>query len=162
VTSHATVFRASTANLSDLAALRFQWRTEEAGEKGLSREGFDVKFFEWCERHRESHRAYVATIDGRAVGCAWLFVIERVPGPEKFLRRAGIVQSVYVQPVHRGAGVGTTLVESLISDARTMELDYLLTHPSPASFLFYQRLGFDAADRALELRFDPTREREGR
>jgi GNAT superfamily N-acetyltransferase len=153
VASNANVFRAGTANVSDLAALRFQWRTEEAGEKGLSREGFELKFFEWYEKHRESHRAYVATIDGKSVGCAWLFVVERVPGPAKLVRRAGIVQSVYVQPVHRGGGVGTKLVESLISDARTMELDYLATHPSPASFPFYKRLGFDAADRALELRF---------
>lgn len=123
------------------------------GEKGLSREGFEVKFFEWYEKHRETHRAYVATIDGTSVGCAWLFVVERVPGPEKFVRRAGIVQSVYVQPVHRNGGVGSKLVESLISDARTMALDYLSTHPTPASFAFYQRLGFDTADRTLELRF---------
>jgi hypothetical protein len=45
------------------------------------------------------------------------------------------------------------LIESLISDARTMQLDYLMTHPSTTSFDFYRRLGFDAADRALELRF---------
>jgi len=142
-------------NISDLAALRFQWRSEEAGEKGLSREGFELKFFEWYEHHRESHRAYLATIDGKSVGCAWLFVVERVPGPGKFVRRAGIVQSVYVQPVHRNGGVGTKLVESLISDARTMELDYLTTHPTLAAFPFYRRLGFDDALRALELRF-PT------
>jgi len=139
--------------VSDLAALRFQWRTEEAGEKGLSREGFEVKFFEWYEKHRGSHLAYVATIDGTSVGCAWLFVVERIPGPEKFVRRAGNVQSVYVKPVYRGGGVGTKLIESLISDARTMQLDYLTTHPSPASFPFYRRLGFEAADRTLELRF---------
>ncbi|MHB8378497.1 MAG: GNAT family N-acetyltransferase [Acidimicrobiales bacterium] len=150
--SNANVFRAGPANVSDLSALRFQWRSEEAGEKGLSREGFEVKFFEWYEKHRESHRAYVATIDGTSVGCAWLFVVERIPGPEKFVRRAGNVQSVYVQPVYRGGGVGTKLIESLISDARTMQLDYLTTHPSSAAFPFYRRLGFDAADRALELR----------
>lgn len=153
MTTNANVFRAGSANISDLAALRFQWRTEEGGEKGLSREGFELKFFEWFEKHRESHRAYVATIDGKSVGCAWLFVVERIPGPEKFVRRAGIVQSVYVQPAYRGAEIGTKLLESLISDARTMQLDYLMTHPSTASFAFYRRLGFDAADQALELRF---------
>jgi GNAT superfamily N-acetyltransferase len=153
VASNANVFRAGPANVSDLATLRFQWRTEEEGEKGLSREGFEVKFFEWYEKHRESHRAYVATINGKSVGCAWLYVIDRIPGPENFVRQAGIVQSVYVQPVFRGGGIGTKLVESLISDARTMQLDYLTTHPSSASFPFYQRLGFEASDRTLELRF---------
>ena len=158
--SNANVFRASPANISDLASLRFQWRSEEGGERGLSREGYELKFFDWYEKHRETHRAYVATIDGKAVGCAWLVVVERIPGPEKFVRRAGMVQSVYVQPVHRNAGVGTKLVESLISDARTMALDYLTTHPTESSFSFYRRLGFDAADRALELRFTPLRERK--
>ena len=109
-----------------------------------------MRFFDWYEKHRETHRAYVATIDGKAVGCAWLVVVERIPGPEKFVRRAGMVQSVYVQPVHRNAGVGTKLVESLISDARTMALDYLTTHPTESSLSYYRRLGFDAADRALE------------
>jgi GNAT superfamily N-acetyltransferase len=151
--SRANIFRAGAANVSDLAALRFQWRSEEVGEKGLSREGFDVKFFDWYEKHRESHRAYVATIDGKAVGSAWLFVVERIPGPAKFVRRAGIVQSVYVQPVHRNGGVGSKLVESLISDARTMELEYLMTHPSSESFPFYRRLGFESTESALELRF---------
>lgn len=139
--------------MSDLAALRFQWRTLEVGERGLSREGFDVRFYDWFEQHRESHRAYVATIDGLSVGCAWLFVVERVPGPAKFVRRAGIVQSVYVQPAHRNGGFGSQLVESVISDARTMELDYVTTHPSSLSLPFYRRLGFEPADGTLELRF---------
>ena len=142
-------------NVGDLAALRFQWRSEEAGEKGLSREGFELKFFEWYEAQRETHRAYLATIEGKPVGFAWLLVVDRVPGPGRFVRRSGMVQSVYVQPVHRNAGVGTKLLESLISDARTMALDYLTVHPSTSSFAFYQRLSFDSADKALELRFTP-------
>jgi hypothetical protein len=41
----------------------------------------------------------------------------------------------------------------MVSEARAMNLDYLSVHPSERSFAFYRRLGFDAGDRALELRF---------
>ena len=44
-------------------------------------------------------------------------------------------------------------MEKVVEDAADAGLDYLLVHPSTASFPFYRRLGFEDADRALELRF---------
>jgi len=149
----AKVFRTDESNLSDLATLRFQWRSEELGERGLSLEEFDARFREWCTVHRESHVGYLATIGGVGVGCAWLVIVDRVPGPAKFVRRGGMIQSVYASPAHRDRGVGSDLVKVLIKEARAMGLDYLIVHPSQRSFPFYRRLGFTAAEKALELRF---------
>jgi GNAT superfamily N-acetyltransferase len=104
-------------------------------------------------RHRDTHLGYLAMEEEVAVGCAWLCVIDRIPGPGTFIRRSGALQSVYVRPARRNAGVGSELVGFVVSEARAMELDYLGVHPSERSFDFYRRLGFDAADRALELRF---------
>jgi ribosomal protein S18 acetylase RimI-like enzyme len=153
VSPTAQVFRADESNLSDLAALRYQWRTEELGERGLSPAEFETRFSEWLARHRESHRGYMATIAGVSVGCAWLVIVDRVPGPARFDRRGGMLQSVYVSPEYRNGGVGADLVDLLIGDAREMGLDYLIVHPSERSFPFYRRLGFAAAEKALELRF---------
>ena len=154
--STAKVFRADESNLSDLAALRFQWRTEELGERGLSLEVFDARFREWCAAHRESHMGFLATIGEVGVGCAWLVIGDRVPGPAKFVRRGGMIQSVYVSPAHRNRRVGSDLVGVLTGEARATGLDYLMVHPSERSFPFYRRLGFEAAEKALELRFALT------
>jgi GNAT superfamily N-acetyltransferase len=154
--STAKVLRADESNLSDLVALRFQWRSEELGERGLSLEVFDARFREWCAVHRESHVGYLATIGEVGVGCAWLVFVDRVPSPAKFVRRGGMIQSVYVSPTHRNAHVGSDLVGVLISEARATGLDYLIVHPSERSLPFYRRLGFAPAEKALELRFALT------
>jgi GNAT superfamily N-acetyltransferase len=156
VSSIAKVLRTDESNLSDLAALRYRWRIVELNERGVSPEEFESRLREWYGRHRESHLGYLARVGDIAVGCAWLVVIDRVPGPEKFLRRAGMVQSVYVVPEYRSRGVGSDLMGTLSSDARWMELDYLIVHPSVESFPFYRRLGFADANKALELRFALT------
>jgi N-acetylglutamate synthase-like GNAT family acetyltransferase len=64
-----------------------------------------------------------------------------------------MLQSVYVQPQLRSEGVGAELVHLIIAEAKALDLDYLMVHPSSASFDFYRRLGFIDSGKALELRF---------
>lgn len=139
-------------DIGDLAELRYTWRVDERGERGLDASEYQSQLREWMHRHRETHFSYLALHDDVAVGCAWLCVIDRIPGPGTFIRRSGALQSVYVRPAKRNAGVGSELVRFVVEEARAMNLDYLGVHPSERSFTFYRRLGFDAADRALELR----------
>ena len=150
-----TVQRASDNDLGDLIALRYRWRSEESGETGMDFEEFEPRCRQWLIEHRDTHLGYVARRASRPIGCAWLCVIDRVPGPGRFERRGGMLQSVYVEPLTRNAGVGSDLIRVLLEDARRMGLDYVMVHPSSKSFGFYCRLGFETADRALELRFEP-------
>lgn len=147
------VVRASDDDLGSLAALRYQWRVDEGDEHGEGYDTFEVRFRAWYEAHRRTHVGFLAIASGEAIGCAWLFVIDRVPGPERFIRRAGMLQSVYVVPSRRNQGVGERLIRHLIDEAKDRELDYLMVHPSSASFPFYRRLGFAESNRVLELRF---------
>jgi GNAT superfamily N-acetyltransferase len=153
VTDHAVVVRAAEKDLSTLVALRYQWRVNEEGESGRTLEEFGVEFREWYAEHRSTHIGYLSCIDDVAVGCAWLFVVDRVPGPGRFVRRSGMLQSVYVQPDLRSTGIGTQMVRFIIDEAHAMDLDYLMVHPSTASFDFYRRLGFNESGKVLELRF---------
>jgi L-amino acid N-acyltransferase YncA len=148
-----TFARAGEGDLAQLAALRYRWRVEEAGERGEGEGRFEAQFREWFGAHRATHAGYLAALDGEAIGCAWLCTIDRVPGPEKFVRRAGILQSVYVVPTQRHRGVGEGLLRRMIDDAKQGGLDYLMVHPSAASFGFYRRLGFSESQKLLELRF---------
>jgi GNAT superfamily N-acetyltransferase len=92
--------------------------------------------------HRRTHLPFMVELDGSAVGMAWLVIIERIPGPERWTRLAGNIQSVYVVAELRNSGLGSLLIGTLIDKAREMGLDYLSAHPSPPSFPFYRRLGF--------------------
>ncbi len=144
---------ADESDFAHLAALRYRWRAEEEGERGAGEAEFEARFRLWYEAHRATHLGYLAMSEETAIGCAWLFIVDRIPGPKKFIRRAGILQSVYVEPPRRNSGVGAGLLRRLINDAKERELDYLMVHPSPASFSFYRRLGFAESGRVLELRF---------
>jgi GNAT superfamily N-acetyltransferase len=144
---------AGDSDLAQLAALRYRWRVEEAGERGEGEALFVEKLREWYDAHRATHAGYLATLDGNAIGCAWLCTIDRVPGPGRFVRRAGILQSVYVAPPQRNRGVGEGLIRLTIEEAKERGFDYLMVHPSMASFSFYRRLGFVESEKLLELRF---------
>ncbi len=145
--------RANDDDLSALAWLRHRWRVEEAGETGEEVASFEARFREWYGAHRSTHVGYLASVGSIAVGCAWLCVIDRIPSPERFVRRGGMLQSVYVEPARRNGGVGEGLIRRMIDDARAMKLDYVMVHPSARSFPFYRRLGFSDAENLLELRF---------
>jgi GNAT superfamily N-acetyltransferase len=105
--------------------------------------------------HRGTHLPFVVELDGAAVGMAWLVIIERIPGPERWTRLSGNVQSVYVVAEHRDDGLGTLLIGNLIEGAQEMGLEYLSVHPSPPSFPFYRRLGFGGDGSLLFLPLGP-------
>jgi GNAT superfamily N-acetyltransferase len=149
----APVRRADPERASDLAAvadLRFTWRHDEGGESGTLAD-FAPAFAGWWLEHRETHRCWLAEVDGAAVGMAWLAVLERVPGPERFRRQSGALQSVYVRPEHRGRGLGAALVSAVLDHARAEGLDYVGVHPSERSYPLYERAGFHRTPAVLEL-----------
>jgi GNAT superfamily N-acetyltransferase len=121
--------------------LRWSWRAVERGERG-DPDRFRAEFTAWISERRRTHVPFLVEVGDLAVGMAWLAVIERIPGPEKWSRLSGFLQSVYVTPAHRNGGLGSLLVERLIDEARGEGLEYLSVHPSPRSFPFYRRLGF--------------------
>jgi len=147
-----TVVRAGTAaDGSELARLRWEWRSNLGRALELSEGDFTERFRYWVEAHPDTHLSFVAENDGSIVGMAWLAVLERVPGPDQWTRLSGILQSVFVAPDHRNGGIGAALVEAVIERARTIGVDYLTVHPSDLSFPLYRRLGFREWDGVLEL-----------
>jgi GNAT superfamily N-acetyltransferase len=151
----ASARRADLTDAVELAQLRWIWRAVERDETG-DPDRFRVDFVNWMAEHHSTHLPFVVDMDGSAVGMAWLNVIERIPGPGKWTRLAGVIQSVYVLAEHRNGGLGGLLLGRLIEEARVMGLDYLSVHPSPPSFPFYRRLGFGGDGSLLFLPLNPT------
>lgn len=134
----------TVVDLAALRDLRGQWR-------GVGDAVFATAFDEWCRAHRDSHRAFLGSLGERDVAMAWLAIVDRVPGADRFVRQAAYVQSVFVAEDVRDRGLGARLVRDLVTLARDLDLDYLAVHPSARSFSFYQRLGFSPTERVLEL-----------
>jgi GNAT superfamily N-acetyltransferase len=149
-----TVRRAGPDDLPAVAALRWRWRIGEGPERPTTTlDEFTAALQEWAAEHVDSHRAFVAEVDGRAVGIGWLAIVHRTPGPEVWDRRAGLVQALYVVPEARDRGVGADLLGVVVAHAKEIGLQYLGVHPSERSVPFYRRHGFGPYERGFELRF---------
>jgi GNAT superfamily N-acetyltransferase len=148
------VREAGARDADALAGLRFRWQAVERGRVGLEPAAYADLIGRWMAAHRQSHRAFLAERDGVAVAMAWLVEVDRVPSPAEMVRRAGMLQSVYVRDDLRDDGVGSALIRHVIGVARDAGYSYLMVHPSDRSIAFYERLGFAVAERELELRFD--------
>jgi GNAT superfamily N-acetyltransferase len=138
-----TVRKATTADASALADLRWRQLTEERGYDGTDREAYRELLLTWLDKHSVTHLAFLAELDERVVGMAWLMVAERVPHPMARSRRFGDVQSVVVAPELRNSGIGAALLDALLAEARGLELEHVTVHSSERAIPFYRRAGFD-------------------
>ncbi|MBO3740175.1 GNAT family N-acetyltransferase [Actinoplanes sp. NEAU-H7] len=92
--------------------------------------------------HAQTHLPFVAEIDGHVVGCAWLFVAQRVPGGGAMDRRFGDVQSVMVREEFRRQGIGAALMAAILAEARDRRLLHVTVHSGRRAVDFYLRNGF--------------------
>jgi GNAT superfamily N-acetyltransferase len=149
------VRRAVAVDAPLLARLRWQWRGDERGEVGLvDRESFIDYFTTWTVDHLATHLPFLAEVQGRPVGMAWLVLSNRTPSPTLMDRRAGDVQSVYIAPELRGRGVGAKLMDALLQHARDLELVYLTVHSAATATGFYAKLGFFDDNQWMAYRID--------
>lgn len=76
------------------------------------------------------------------IGAAWLALTPRVPHPGAPERTSGDVQSVYVVPEERSAGLGGRLLDEVLALARELELARVTVHSSVRAVSAYLRAGF--------------------
>src|SRR5690625_589993 len=96
--------------LPDLATLRWQWVHSQQMENNLPPlDIYRQTAADWARQHSATHIPFVAVHDAQLLGMAWLALVSRVPSPLHKDRMSGDVQSCYVVPHARGAGVGHRL-----------------------------------------------------
>lgn len=137
-----TVRKASAADAAALAELRWRWTGDEPGYPDTDRAAFTELFADWVDAHASTHLPFLAEVDSRVVGMAWLMVADRVPGPNRRHRRFGDVQSVFVAPELRDRGIGAALLKAVLAEARALELEHVTVHSAGRAIPLYQRAGF--------------------
>jgi ribosomal protein S18 acetylase RimI-like enzyme len=152
--SDTCVRAAVAAEAPDLARLRYEFRAgiEPAAE---SETAFVERCTAWMlERLRPgaSWRCWVAQAHGAIVGSAWLQLIEKLPNPVAEPELHGYISSLYVQPAHRGAGLGSRLLAACLGECEAQAVDAAILWPTPRSRSLYVRHGFAVRDDLMERR----------
>lgn len=136
-----TVRPASDADAAALGGLRWRRATQDHGHQGDNLDEFVATLAGWMRAH-PGHRAFVAEAGGEVVGMAWLAVLDRVPTANKYSRRGGDVQSVFVLPELRDHGIGARLMSAVLDEARRLGLEHVTVHSSARAVPFYRRNGW--------------------
>ena len=137
----------AATDVGQLADLICRFAEEEPA--GTER-AFAEELTGWWEDHYDSHLAFLALLPSSgAVGMAWLALTARVPRPGGTSRLSGDIQSVYVVPEHRRAGIGTALVRAVLQHAEAVEVEDVTVHSNQRAASLYERAGFSTSQDLL-------------
>ncbi len=142
--------RGGPDDIAELARLLW-WHAapDERAAQGVDEFAADLAV--WWDAHADSHLAFVASAAGSGlIGMAWLALLPRIPRPGTTSRQSADIQSVFVVPEHRGAGVGAALVEAATAYAFAHAAGRVTVSSSRRAVPVYQRSGFSSSPRLLE------------
>lgn len=142
--------RAGHRDIRGLARVKWIDRSEDQADADAF-ETFLGEFSSWWVAHRDTLAAFVArSEDGEVVGAAWVALLPRVPSPGSVSRLSADIQSVFVMPEHRGAGLGTALVAAASTYAEDAGALRITVHSSERAVSLYRGLGYDGSVRLLQ------------
>lgn len=158
-----TTFQIREARAEDAAALaelRYAFRAELHGATE-DRDPFVRRCTEWMASHLAdgSWHCWVAEFGDGGRGsaaaiaaCIWTEIVGKLPNPNGHLERHAYVSSFVVEPAHRGGGLGSRLLRTVIAWCDAQGVDSIFLWPSERSKPLYDRNGFEPASGMMEHR----------
>ncbi|GAB3917620.1 hypothetical protein GCM10011575_31220 [Microlunatus endophyticus] len=135
-----------SSDLPVLAALRCSHAEEQKGLSAASDLQFGDRFSEWYRNTAAVSRWQVADTGVALVGLLHMFTHFRMPMPTYDSGGWGYVSLLYVQPEHRGTGIGGRLLRTIEQDALSLGFSKLLLNPTDKAIPLYRRCGYRPAD----------------
>lgn len=157
-TAPPTIRPATPAEARSLAELRYEFRAalDPASETA-------AQFVPRCESWmgprlgpESPWRCWIAEAGGRAVGMAWVMIIDKLPNPVAEPERHAYVSSLYVTPDTRGHGLGSQLLATAVRTCESLGCDAIFLWPTARSRSLYLRHGFAVREDLLERRAAPV------
>ncbi|MFD5245087.1 GNAT family N-acetyltransferase [Amycolatopsis sp. NPDC058340] len=143
-----SIRQAGERDVPTLAALRRAWTEEQSG-KPVEDDGFEERFACWYAAEASRRSAFLAELDGEAVGMVNLALIERMPRPGLSATRWAYLGNAFVLATHRDREIGAALVDAALAYARACGCDRVVLSPTDRSVPFYLRAGFGPATMLL-------------
>ena len=142
--TQAVIRRAGDEDLASLAWLRREFTREQDGDRGDP--DFEDRFAAWFERESARRITWLAEVEGHPVGTMNLAVFERMPRPGRMASCWGYLGNAFVLAAYRDQGIGTQLMNEVLSHARRSGFARVVLSPTDRAIPFYQRAGFTPAD----------------
>lgn len=154
---HPPIGFATTADIPELARLRWQLYAEQDGEPAESPAAYGERFarFAGSALASDAWRSWVARDGDRLVAAMWLHTVPRVPVPGKRAGPIGYLTNVYVEPAHRNAGLGARMLDRGRAWCDEQGHSLVIVWPTERSRSFYRRGGFGRPDEPLVLDLEP-------
>jgi GNAT superfamily N-acetyltransferase len=148
---------AGTADLAELAAMRWDFRLEESGGAAHDRASFltACHAFLQCKLAEGAWAYWIAIADGQIVAHIFVCRIDKVPKPNRLQDCDGYVTNVYTRPAYRGRGIGSALMKHVTTWALEQDMGTLFVWPSETSRTYYARAGFVGGSELMEYEVRP-------
>ena len=135
--------QANVSDIPELIALRLAYLADDIGE--LSDEQRlelpdEIRPYLTWHMGRDL-RVFVAREDQIAC-CAWLLLVDKPPSPRFPRGKTGVLFNVYTRRECRRRGLARRVMQALLADARSLELDVVELHATEDGYPLYQSLGF--------------------
>ena len=138
------VEKALNRDIDTLAALRIAFLREDHYD--LTDHDADVIFQElpeYFDVHLNQDLFCYVVRDGETiVSCAYLLVVEKPMNPAFLNGKTGIVMNVYTRPAFRRRGYAGRIIETLLEDAKRMDLCTVELKATDAGYPLYWAAGF--------------------
>lgn len=139
--------QANDQDLPGAAQMRWNWIiTERGGVPAADYGEFESCYVQWANDNASTHTCYVIERGGDLIGMAWVAYLARVPSPRDFNRKTADLQSVYVMPEARDAGLGSQLIEYITQQAFAAGVERVQVHSTHQAIPAYERAGFETKD----------------
>lgn len=145
---------ATPSDAARLARLRYEFRAAE-DPAVEPRPDFLERCEPWMRERLATAggrwRCWVVEPDGVARGHVWVRFVPKVPNPADEPEAHAYLTNLYVEPEHRGRGLGSALLERAVEACRKEEVDSLILWPTVDSRSLYRRFGCAPPDGMFEL-----------
>lgn len=111
-----------------------------------------TQYREWLNAHlgrAEDVHVAVAQTGADVLGCGIAIIDKRVPMAGCLNGRAGWVQTVIVDPAHRGKGIGEAIMAHLMDWLSSNDVGKVALQTTPVATRLYEKLGFAASGEDL-------------
>jgi GNAT superfamily N-acetyltransferase len=150
--SAVSIREATPADADTLAVLRYRFRSA-LGAAVEEEAVFVARAAPWLRARigRPPWRVWAAVGPGGAlVGNIFLQLVEKLPNPVVEAETIGYITNLYVEPAHRGRGLGGRLLRTALAACPPGEVDTVILWPTAESVPLYRRAGFGPPAGILE------------
>lgn len=148
----ATIRLAIASDAAALANLRYAFRASTGTATEPMRE-FLNRCTTWMKEHLDSERwrCWVAEENEDLIAAVWLQLIEKIPNPIDEREQHGYITNFYVTESARGRGLGSKMLNEVISFCESHDVHSIILWPTEHSRTLYERYGFAVHDDIMEL-----------